>query len=168
MVQVDWKVSTEQNLKQYVVEKSIDAVNFTSIATQTANNIANSSYSAIDNTPNNGNNYYRILSIANDGSKAYSNIVLVKIGSKLQNISVYPNPVEGKTLNLQLQNMDKGTYLIQIFTESGRMVFQSNLNHNGGSGTQSIILPASMSNSNYVLKTSTENGVVFTEKILIN
>jgi hypothetical protein len=166
-VQVDWKVATEQNMKHYVVEKSTDAVNFTSIATQTANNIDNSSYSAIDNTPNNGSNYYRVLSIANDGSKAYSNVALVKIGGKQSSISVYPNPVVGNTMNLQMQNVAKGDYAVQMINESGRVVYQINIQQAGGSGAQSIKLPSAMSSGNYVMKVVDEKGVVFTQKVLV-
>ena len=167
-VELDWKVATEQNMKQYVVEKSTDAVNFTSIATQTANNIDNSSYSAIDNTPNTGNNYYRVLSIANDGSKAYSNVALVKIGGKQSSISVYPNPIVGNTMNLQMQNIAKGDYAVQMINESGRVVYQTNVQHAGGSGAQSIKLPSAMSSGNYVMKAVDEKGVVFTQKVLVS
>ena len=168
VAQVDWKVATEQNMKQYVVEKSTDAVNFTNIATIATNNIDNSSYSAVDHTPKIGNNYYRILSIANDGSKVYSNVALVKIGAKQIGIFVYPNPVTTNSLYLHLQNVEKGKYHIQLLNQSGSVVMQTNMQHTGGSGTQTINLPNMLNCGNYLLKAVDENGKVYTEKVIVS
>jgi hypothetical protein len=165
-VQVDWKVATEKNIKQYVVEKSTNGISFTTIATQAANNIDNSSYTAMDNNPITGSNYYRILSTDNSGKQQYSNVAVVKIGGKQSSISVYPNPVAGNVMNLQLENIAKGNYTIQLVNTQGSVVMQTKLQHAGGSGTQSIQIPT-VSNGNYVLKTTAENGVVFTEKVVV-
>jgi hypothetical protein len=167
-VQVDWKVATEKNIKQYVVEKSTNGSNFTTIATQAANNIDNSSYSAMDNSPVNGSNYYRILSTDNSGKQQYSNIAVVKIGGKQSSISVYPNPVISNTMNLQLENIAKGNYTIQLVNTQGSVVMQTNLKYAGGSGTQSIQMPSTVSGGNYVLKATAENGMVFTEKVVVS
>jgi hypothetical protein len=165
-VQVDWKVATEKNIKQYVVEKSTNGSSFTTIATHAANNIDNSSYTAMDNNPINGSNYYRILSTDNSGKQQYSNVAVVKIGGKQSSISVYPNPVAGNVMNLQLENIAKGNYTIQLVNTQGSVVMQTKLQHAGGSGTQSIQIPT-VSNGNYVLKATAENGVVFTEKVVV-
>jgi hypothetical protein len=167
-VQVDWKVATEKNIKQYVVEKSTNGSNFTTIATQAANNIDNSSYSAMDNSPVNGSNYYRILSTDNSGKQQYSNVAVVKIGGKQSSISVYPNPVISNTMNLQLENVAKGNYTIQLVNTQGSVVMQTNLKYAGGSGTQSIQMPSTVSGGNYVLKATAENGMVFTEKVVVS
>ena len=166
-VQVDWKVATEQNIKQYVVEKSTNGINFTAIATQAANNINNSSYTAMDNSPITGSNYYRILSTDNNGKQQYSNVAVVKIGGKQSSISVYPNPVINNTMNLQLENIAKGNYTIQLVNTQGSVVMQTKLQHAGGSGTQSIDLPNTLSSGNYVLKAVDEKGVLFTEKVVV-
>ena len=166
-VQIDWKVATEQNIKQYVVEKSTNGINFTAIATQAANNIDNSSYTAMDNSPINGSNYYRILSTDNSGKQQYSNVAVVKIGGKQSSISVYPNPVISNTMYIQLQNVNKGTYTLEWINTIGVTVFKTKLQHAGGSGTQNIDLPSTLSSGNYVLKATADNGVVFTEKVTV-
>ena len=167
-VQVDWKVTTEQNIKQYVVEKSTNGINFVAIATQAANNINNSSYTAMDNSPITGSNYYRVLSTDNNGKQQYSNVAVVKIGGKQSSISVYPNPIAGNVMNLQLENIAKGNYTIQLVNTQGSVVMQTKLQHAGGSGTQSIDLPNTLSSGNYVLKAVDEKGVVFTEKVVLS
>ena len=167
-VQVDWKVATEQNIKQYVVEKSTNGINFATIATQAANNIDNSSYTAMDNSPITGSNYYRILSTDNSGKQQYSNVAVVKIGGKQSSISVYPNPIAGNVMNLQLENIAKGNYTIQLVNTQGSVVMQTKLQHAGGSGTQNIDLPSTLSSGNYVLKAVDEKGVVFTEKVVLS
>ena len=166
-VQINWKVATEQNIKQYVEEKSTNASNFITIATQAANNIDNSSYNAMDNSSINGSNYYRILSTDNSGKQQYSNVAVVKIGKKENNISVYPNPIIENKLNIHLQNVSKGNYTIELINTSGISVFKSYLQHEGASGSQSIHIPTNISSGNYVLKAVDEQGVVFTEKVVV-
>jgi hypothetical protein len=122
----------------------------------------------MDNSPVNGSNYYRILSTDNSGKQQYSNVAVVKIGSKQSSISVYPNPVISNTMNLQLENIAKGNYTIQLVNTQGSVVMQTNLKYAGGSGTQSIQMPSTVSGGNYVLKATAENGMVFTEKVVVS
>ncbi len=91
---------------------------------------------------------------------------MVKIGGKQSSIGVYPNPVAGNVMNLQLENIAKGNYTIQLVNTQGSVVMQTKLQHAGGSGTQSIQIPT-VSNGNYVLKATAENGMVFTEKVVV-
>ena len=62
----------------------------------------------------------------------------------------------------------KGNYTIQLVNTQGSVVMQTKLQHAGGSGTQSIDLPSTLSSGNYVLKAVDEKGVVFTEKVVLS
>ena len=48
------------------------------------------------------------------------------------NIAVYPNPVSGNSFNLQLNNMPKGTFIINMVDRFGHLILsrQEELNNN--------------------------------------
>jgi hypothetical protein len=53
-------------------------------------------------------------------------------------ILVYPNPVTDGSIHLQMNNMPKGTYGIQLINNLGQIVFSKVEEHPGGSGTETI------------------------------
>ena len=164
-VVVDWTVENEVNIANYQVQKSTDGRNFEVLNTVKANN--GKAYSSTDFSPVQGANYYRVMSIGDDGSKKYSNIVLVKIGVKNSAVSVYPNPIKGNTINLQLQNTDKGDYELQVMSTLGQVLFTKKIQHNGGSASQSVLLPNNFASGNYVLKLASKEAIIYSEKIIV-
>jgi hypothetical protein len=162
---VDWTVENELNIKEYQVQKSTDGSNFDGLNTVKANN--SKAYSSTDFTPVQGANYYRVMSIGDDGSKKYSNIVVVKMGGRNSIVSIYPNPIKGNTVNLQLQNIDKGDYEMQVINTLGQVLFSKLIQHNGGSATQTIQLPNNFAKGNYVMKLANQEKIIFTDKIII-
>ncbi len=94
-VLVSWKTSQEINSLKFMVEKSVDAANFHTIANVFASGNANgSNYQVVDSFPASGRNFYRLKQIDQDGSSAYSAVVSVLYGAEKANkISLYPNPV---------------------------------------------------------------------------
>jgi hypothetical protein len=162
---VDWTVENEVNIKEYQVQKSTDGSNFDGLNTVKANN--SKAYSSTDFTPVQGANYYRVMSIGDDGSKKYSNIVVVKMGGRNSIVSIYPNPIKGNTVNLQLQNIDKGDYEMQVINTWGQVLFSKLIQHNGGSATQSVQLPNNFAKGNYIMKLANQEKIIFTDKIII-
>ncbi|MBS4044495.1 MAG: autotransporter-associated beta strand repeat-containing protein [Chitinophagaceae bacterium] len=164
-VVVDWTVENEVNIKEYEVQKSTDGRNFETLATVKANN--SKAYNSIDNTPSEAANYYRVVSIGNDDKKQYSNIVLVKFGVKNSEVAIYPNPIKGNTVNLQLQNIDKGNYELQVINTIGQVLFSKAIQHNGGNATQTVQLPSNVAKGNYVIKLANQVSILYSEKIII-
>ena len=139
-VAVEWKVAAELNVKNYEVEKSTNGINFVKLGTQLAigNNSSDVTYNWLDVNPVSGNNFYRIRSTENSGLIKYSAIAKVNIGKLVPSITVYPNPVTGKQVNLQFTAMDKGMYNIRLINTMGQTVYSTQYSHAGGSATQSI------------------------------
>ena len=54
--------------------------------------------------------------------------------------AVYPNPVTGNTFNLQMNNLDKGTYKAVIFNSLGQQVMATTINHIGRSSNETIAI----------------------------
>jgi len=137
-IQVAWDTKNEINLQAYEVEKSRDGVSFSKVGIVVAN--GSSSYTWLDVNPTNGNNYYRLKMIDNDGSFKYSAIVNVKIGGIKNQITIANNPIRIKTLVLQIENMVKDNLTILLYNNSGQKILQKSMNHSGGSATQTVNL----------------------------
>jgi hypothetical protein len=162
-IQVDWNVGTEVNISQYEVEKSFDAVSFTMLSKVQAS--GNITYTAVDASPVNGNNFYRIKAVDKSGKLTYSSVVNVKLSKEIA-IHVVGNPIMNKQLQLQLNNVDKGTYQIAIFNGAGAEVARTSFTHAGGSATNSIAL-SELAAGSYVVRVISGNNLVLSQSILI-
>ena len=153
-VQVEWSNATELNINNYVVERSTDGVNFVAIGSTTSktNNGSLNSYTWPDAIPANGINYYRIKSIGKNLDIKYSTIAKVNLASGNSSIAIYPNPVKGGIINLQLTGMPKGKYSLRLIDDNGRMITSGTINHAGGSSTQSINLNKTFAAGLYILE----------------
>ena len=155
---MEWKVENESNLKQYDVEKSVDGNHYATTKTVAANNTAISNYSWLDENPSEGYNYYRILSTDKNGKTAYSTVVKVLIGKRKQDISIYPNPVENGTINLQLTNQPAGIYGLRLLNNMGQVMISKQINHAEGSSTETIQLDKYSAHGIYQLEVTKPDG----------
>ncbi len=137
-VAVEWKIANEVDMQHYELERSTDGINFVKIATQlpTGNNGNDITYHRLDLSPAFGINYYRIRSIGNSGEVKYSSIAKVTISKKAPAITIYPNPVINKMVNVHFHEMDKGIYQLRLINAIGQAVFKQQLTHPGGNATQ--------------------------------
>lgn len=143
-VNMEWKVANELNTDKYFVEKSVDGRTFNSIGqTSATGSGANTiTYNLPDVRPFAGNNFYRISALSNDGKNEYSAVVKISLNKGTNGISIYPNPIaRNGLLNLQLQNLNKGTYIISIYNQEGQRVLKQLTAHEGGNSVQPILLP---------------------------
>jgi hypothetical protein len=137
-INIEWKVENEINLNKYQVEKSNDGISFNELETINAKGLT--TYTSIDNNPFASNNYYRIKAIDKSGDAKYSSIVRVSTAVKGKNeLSVYPNPVINKTINLQLKDLDADNYSLLLVNNVGQVVYTKALGNLNG--TQSMVLP---------------------------
>lgn len=130
--QLKWNVGTEDNVNRYEIERSQNGADFSKVAAVSANGSA--SYQTTDNSPQVGDNYYRLVTIDNDGSRSqYDVIRVVKVASlATQSVQVYPNPVKGNEVRVSLDS-PAGTYNYKVVSTSGSVVQQSSVNYNGSS-----------------------------------
>lgn len=138
-IKVDWKVENEVNMTGYEVEKSANGVDFNTIATVNAGNVSIAGYYSItDGGMFTGNNFYRIKCISASGNSKYSTVVKIFSSKSAGSISLYPNPVKGNNLNLQLANQPAGTYLFNLVNSSGQMVYSEKMQVNAGNSTRMV------------------------------
>lgn len=168
-VTVEWGVSNQTNIKEYVVEKSLNSRQFAAIGSKSAtgNNGSSQVYSFLDNTPAIGVSYYRIKSVDLSGAFKYTSIVKMVSGKKLPTILVSPNPIEGNVINLQFGNQPSGRYSVKLISTTGQTVYSNIRNHAGGSATQILELPSTVSGGAYQLEIIAPDNSRQVQKLLI-
>ena len=153
-VKVNWVSELEIGTLNYSIEKSTTGSDFKEIGKIFASN--NTNYSWIDQTPANGVNYYRVKSTDNNGTVYYSSVVKVLRQTKT-GVTVFPNPVINKTLNLQIDGMTEGQYTVNIYNINGQKVSSTPINMTNSSLSQTLTLPNSTKAGIYQLELT--NGV---------
>ena len=153
-VEVDWKLEEESNTRRYEIERSLNGVSFTKIGAVTARGSnGTESYQWLDGNPQTGNNFYRIRSVNADGRSVWSPVAQVKIDAIVNSaIKVFPNPVKDKQVNIQLVDMKKGDYTIQVVNAQGQQVSTQNITHLGGTSAKTILVPKTVPSGIYYLK----------------
>ena len=166
-VQVEWRSENELNIESYEVERSQTGVQFASIGKITArnNNGGTVNYLMFDAAPESGLNYYRIKIIGKSRDIKYSMIMKVYIGKATGSISIYPNPVTGNNVGLQINNMPAGMYSVSLANGIGQHIAIKTINHSGGSAVELLQLPKTITSGVYQLEI-TGNGLQMVEQFI--
>ena len=165
---VDWKVAQESGVVNYDVEKSTDGVAFTKFATVSATNTATAhTYSSYDAAPVNGTNYYRVRTNGVNGQSTLTAIVKLVFGKAVKpGISIYPNPVKGSVVTVNMEGLAKGVYSLSIYSNDGKQVATKNITiSNSGAVNEQINLPAGTAKGIYQLKLTGTNN--FTQQLIV-
>ena len=167
-IQVEWDIAAETAIKNYEVQRSENADGFTTVAsvTATANNGKAVNYDWFDANPFKTNNYYRIKVVGANGEVKYSSIVKVGNSKETEKVSVYPNPLEGNVVTLQLGGIAEGKYEIQLFSSTGQQMMSSSIVKQGAVQTQTLSLPKNMSAGVYRLSIRAEDGTIYNRNII--
>lgn len=157
-VEVEWSTYSGK-LAQFEIERSSDGRNFQSIGQVAANNSdQENDYAWFDVTPLAGSNFYRISGIDMTGRKEYSDIIRLDIDKPLVELHVYSLQGANRSINYQAYNLPKGMYAIRVIDNYGRLLYEGNINHFGGSLSQSLELPASLQSGIYYLQIRNNNS----------
>jgi len=168
-IQLDWKVYSENKVRNYEIERSADGRSFTTVGSLPAlyNNTSDGDYGFFDANPLAGISYYRIKNNDLDGKSAYSIVVRVNRNKSIKGLSLYPNPVLNRIVSLQGSDLGRGNYKISIFASNGQEIYKQQIKHNGGTISQTIELPSTISKGVYMFSVRDENGdIIFNEKLV--
>jgi hypothetical protein len=164
---VEWTSLTEINIDRYGVEKSKTGAQFADAGTVMARgNATSATYDWFDASPHNGSNYYRIRAIGNTGEVQYTQVVRVNMGKGIDKITVYPNPVNGNNLVLEI-NLQKGVYTLALTNALGQQVYRKVINHVGGAATQTLELGKNIAQGLYQLQV-TNGQEKYTQQVIKN
>lgn len=170
-VNVKWEVENETNMKGYELQQSSDGSNFKSIGAVNAmaGNTGRAVYYDTDANAGVEVNFYRIKAISTSGQVQYSAIVKVAAVTAQgeRAISVYPNPVVNKQMQVKFMNQPAGNYKVQLFNGNGAIVFQKNVKVTSSTEVKSQALGETVAAGHYQLVVTGEDGSSSTQSILV-
>lgn len=82
-------------------------------------------------------------------------------------ITTYPNPLNGKTIQLLFSNQPQGTYKVELVNGVGQLVHSAQIQHGGGSAVQQLQLSSKPAAGVYLLKIANKT-VKRTIKVVVN
>jgi hypothetical protein len=123
-------------------------------------------YSLADNAPLQGTNFYRLRMIHANGTASYSSVIHIARDGSKPSVMVYPSPVTGKELNIQLSGLKKGVYQATLYNGSGQLVQTTSISYDGGTLIQAVQLPANLSKGMYHLQVK-KDDTQFNQSIIV-
>lgn len=168
-IAIDWKVENEINMAKYEVEKSLNGKDYAvvnMVAVNGLNNIAGN-YLWIDKTQVAGDIFYRIKSFGVSGSIKYTPVMSIKHVQSTASITVYPNPVQGNTINLQMANQTTGMYQLKLINNAGQIVYSNKIGINSSSMSQSLHVGDNVLKGMYQLEVKNADNVATVKTVLL-
>ncbi|WP_256013954.1 choice-of-anchor I family protein [Desertivirga xinjiangensis] len=153
VVTLKWSTASEQNNDYFSIEKSSDGKNFVLLAKVLAKGDGKSSqeYQVTDHNPSTGINYYRLTQTDKDGTRTEPRTKWINVASLAdqQALVVYPNPLRGTTLNLELKKSSQVTSAVSLYDLSGKLIYSNVLDTNNGRAE--LKLQQKLSQGTYIL-----------------
>ena len=160
-INLSWKVATEKNVNHYLVEKSLDGLNWEKISKVMASNKAyasNLQYKTSDHYPVNGVNYYRLVNVDNDNSHGLSAVIAVNYTEDSKTFWIEQTDEE---LIIHFKNsQSEGVELIDC---SGKSVWKSN--DIAGSDKQKIF-KRDLTKGMFILRSQSSDNLSYTKLII--
>lgn len=147
-VELNWQTASEFNNKEFVIERSKNATDWSKVLSipskGNSNNIV--SYKAFDRNPLNGKSFYRLKQIDVDGSTEV--FKAVSVFKEFTRINISPNPFID-LLNIEINSVGAGNFNIEVINSHSELL-KSDL----------IILNSNFKNISYNLK-GLKSGIYF-------
>lgn len=125
-IELRWETASEKNNAYFAIEKSRTGVTFTEIGRLKGAGTSSHQhkYSFTDAEPFEGLSYYRLKQIDIHGENEYSEILAVSVKNNPEEVSLFPNPSEGK-INLKFpQKIMSTLQRLLVFDETGIIVYE--------------------------------------------
>lgn len=128
LVLIEWATNYEDDNDYFIVERSLDAVNFKEIGK--AGGGGHADYKLRYNYPDTDlldtEVYYRIRQVNDNGNYSYSDLISVNFGENTESIktvSVSPNPFNDEFV-ATIESPESGSVEIQLYNGSGELIHQ--------------------------------------------
>ncbi|RZK47659.1 MAG: T9SS type A sorting domain-containing protein, partial [Pedobacter sp.] len=149
-IEVEWEIADDRGHETYEVHRSTDGNNFTTVARINSN--ATGNYKWLDENVSSNNTYYRIKAINQGADHLLSKTVSVKRLSHKPSVRIYPIPVIGYRMNLEINDVQKGNYQMRITNTQGQVVQMQDLEHTGGQVMRQISVNRSIKPGVYFVR----------------
>jgi glycosidase len=123
-VRIAWRVTAEEGMARYTVQRSSDARSFEDrLVVQPQARPGTLDYTATDtDLPRSGTVYYRLKMTDGDGTVTYSKIEAVTIDPNALYLSVSPNPATGGHIRVDITSPDEQPATLTLTNAAGRQV----------------------------------------------
>ncbi len=160
-----WDVVNEQIVHSYILERSIDGTNFSTIHESLATNRNNASYLYPDNISlvQVATVFYRIKQVNKDGKVFYTRIIPVKLISK-NVIKATPNPFQN-SISVTFQSSSKKSIQVSIIDILGKTMFTKAYIAEKGNNVFNVDNLSQLAAGTYLLKITSNEGN-FIDKII--
>lgn len=155
---LQWKSAFEQDVKLFIVEKSINGKNFYSLKTVLPSNISGTTYSIDDTALAMGNNFYRLRIIHQNETTDFSSIVKLNYTKGTPgNWALYPNPVEGAAF-IDYRSLTTKNIQINVLDITGKLI--SSKQQRIVTGLNKVVIDASkLVPAMYILSIKNGDGI---------
>ena len=167
-IKIKWQVDNEINITKYAVERSNDGRTFSTIDTSLPahNNGSSANYDLDDVQLVMGDIFYRVKAYSIGGQVQYSAVAKVNGLKSASDISVYPNPVVNKAININFTNQEAGKYEVSVITGLGEIALRTVITINSNNEIYSLD-GGSLTSGIYLLKIKFPGVEVKTIKVFI-
>lgn len=126
-IALNWTTLSEQNTKEFIIERSTNGMGFYTIGTENATGYSNQKidYNFIDNEIDVSiqKYYYRLKIVDFDGTFSYSPIVVISINAfKTNEIKIYPNPFK-EVITIDFNFSESKNSKLVLFDNNGKIAF---------------------------------------------
>ncbi|RYF61131.1 MAG: T9SS type A sorting domain-containing protein, partial [Cytophagaceae bacterium] len=117
-VSLAWETASERSASHFIVERSVDAREFTSIGQTAAsgNTQVRKAYGLLDEQPLTGTSYYRLRTVDANGTSETSKLVAVTLDEVTTAMALTGNPVSNNQIQLAVRNMRGATFQLRSLT----------------------------------------------------
>ncbi len=160
---IEWKTGTESQLNDFLVQRSTDGTNWSTLGSVDATNAAEgASYSFKDVAPQQ-DCFYRLETVDRDATVTYSPVFRGGCSDIALPFLVYPNPAVSQAV-AQISLRQAATGKLQVLSISGQTVYEAVWNLQPGMNQMIIPVPGWASGS-YLLRLVLPDGVQTTQLI---
>ncbi|MCT4582355.1 MAG: hypothetical protein N4A35_13155 [Flavobacteriales bacterium] len=163
-IHLSWELSTTEN-STFIVQKSLDGSNFTTIGTANALN-NESTFNFVDRNPYINQSYYRLI-VEGETNDLHSEIIAVENCEENSNTYVF-SPINNNNIFIEITaETPNSTYQFLLVDLSGKIIKQQEL-FNESKGAHQYVLDASgLASGLYNAVLIDKNGVKSTTKITL-
>jgi hypothetical protein len=163
---VSWSTAQESNLNSFAIMRSGDGSTWEQIGTVRAKGTSSvtTDYSFTDQSPLQGNNYYRLKAIDNDARFSFSEIRLVK-GLFIKGIKFGPNPAISN-LRITFGSNISSNLSIRLINELGQIMQVKQLSSPAGASV--LLSVANYPRGLYTINIKADDGSQNTFRIMVS
>jgi hypothetical protein len=144
-VELNWVTANEINNDFFTIERSTDGSNFTPLKRirGAGNSTSTLNYSASDESPFNGINYYRLRQTDYDGKNTSSKVKSVRFDKaapdKVINIESIYSGIDEESITVNYSAQQEGSVMMSVISPTGRLV--ASYTWHAARGNNTCVLP---------------------------